>query len=82
MKKFIWTVIAVLLLGVTLSACGTGRKEAAEGKISVVTTIFPEYDWVRELFVRRFFRWCAPFWEFFFLFCLKHRWGLRLLPLT
>lgn len=47
MKKFIWTVIAVLLLGVTLSACGTGRKEAAEGKISVVTTIFPEYDWVR-----------------------------------
>lgn len=49
MKKFIWIVTAVLLLGVTLSACGTGRKEAAEGKISIVTTIFPEYDWVREL---------------------------------
>lgn len=44
MKKFISLLICVMLV----SGLCTGFASAAEnGKISVVTTIFPEYDWVR-----------------------------------
>ncbi len=45
MKKFGLTFLA---LGVMLLAsCGVPKK--SEQKIQVVTTIFPEYDWVREI---------------------------------
>ncbi len=48
MKKAISLIIAVLLLAGSLSACGSGgRQPAAEtGRLQIVTTIFPEYDWV------------------------------------
>jgi zinc transport system substrate-binding protein len=45
MKKYI-AIIMVLMLAVTgLAGCGKSTAKAGNG-ISVVTTIFPEYDWV------------------------------------
>ncbi len=45
MKKYISAFVALFLVLVTVAGCGT-NKQPADGKISVVTTIFPEYDWV------------------------------------
>ena len=45
MKKIISVLLAVLMLAGILTGCGkvpTGNNE----KLSIVTTIFPEYDWV------------------------------------
>ncbi len=53
MKKMI-PLFLVLTMAVSLLA-GCGKKNAAEtgesdsNKVSVVTTIFPEYDWVKEI---------------------------------
>lgn len=48
MKKLI-SVLCVMLLAVSmLTGCGTDASKD-NGKISIVTTIFPEYDWVREI---------------------------------
>lgn len=48
MKKLI-SVLCVMLLAVSmLTGCGTDASKG-NGKISIVTTIFPEYDWVREI---------------------------------
>lgn len=63
MKKIISALLAVLMLAGMLSGCANpsdvptvsttaapSQTEApAKTKISVVTTIFPEYDWVREI---------------------------------
>ena len=54
MMKKIFTIFLALTMAVGLLA-GCGKKNAAETgesnstKLSVVTTIFPEYDWVREI---------------------------------
>ena len=54
MMKKIFTIFLALTMAVSLLA-GCGKKNAAEkgksdsNKLSVVTTIFPEYDWVREI---------------------------------
>ena len=54
MMKKIFTIFLVLTMVVGLLA-GCGKKNAVEkgesdsNKLSVVTTIFPEYDWVREI---------------------------------
>ena len=46
MKRLILMVaVAVLALG-CLTACGKGGK-SDNGKLKIVTTIFPEYDWVK-----------------------------------
>ena len=48
MKKTISVIIAVILLLGCLSACSSGNQiAAASDKLQIVTTIFPEYDWVR-----------------------------------
>ena len=53
MKKII-TLVLALAMAVSLFT-GCGKKNNAEtgesdsNKLSVVTTIFPEYDWVREI---------------------------------
>ena len=48
MKKLI-SVLCVMVLAVSmLTGCGTDASKD-NGKISIVTTIFPEYDWVREI---------------------------------
>ncbi len=48
MKKNISFIIAVLLIAGCLSACGSGSVQPAaeSGRLRIVTTIFPEYDWV------------------------------------
>ena len=47
MKK-IFTVFALFLTAISFSACGS-EKSAQNGKIKVVATIFPIYDWTREI---------------------------------
>ena len=48
MKKFISLFIAAIVMATSLSACSSGNKgtKAGGGKIQIVATIFPEYDWV------------------------------------
>ena len=54
MMKKIFTIFLALTMAVGLLA-GCGKKNAAEkgesdsNKLSIVTTIFPEYDWVKEI---------------------------------
>ena len=51
MKKAISILLAVVLMTGCLSACGSGSRQPAAdtGKLQIVTTIFPEYDWVRNI---------------------------------
>lgn len=49
MKKVIVILLSVCLLSGMLSACGRDTRTAGSGKISVVATIFPIYDWLREI---------------------------------
>lgn len=48
MKKYIYVLLSAVLIVCSLSACssGNGQAAAADRKIQIVTTIFPEYDWV------------------------------------
>ncbi len=50
-KKFISVILAVLLAVGCLSACGSNDSRLVEEteKIQIVTTIFPEYDWVMNI---------------------------------
>ena len=52
MKKYIVVTILMaltLLCSAGLSSCSGGSSGDNNGKIKVVATIFPEYDWVREI---------------------------------
>jgi zinc transport system substrate-binding protein len=55
MKRFIAILISMLMLSAVLSGCGqdTGGQPAGEAEsakmINIVCTIFPQYDWVREI---------------------------------
>lgn len=49
MKKICVLFISVCLLLGMLAGCGTGAETPKTAKISVVTTIFPMYDWIREI---------------------------------
>ncbi len=50
MKRAISLIVAILLMAGNLSACGSGSSQPAEpGRIQIVTTIFPEYDWVMNI---------------------------------
>ncbi len=47
MKKFIvLMLISVIVVGLLFAG---GSKETSNGKLKVIATIFPEYDWVREI---------------------------------
>ena len=50
-NKAISLIIAVLLMAGCLSACSSGSKQPAAdtSKLQIVTTIFPEYDWVKNV---------------------------------
>ncbi|MBR0302637.1 MAG: zinc ABC transporter substrate-binding protein [Clostridia bacterium] len=48
MKKIIAALIALVMIISILASCDL-KKKTDGGKIDVVTTIFPEYDWVREI---------------------------------
>lgn len=56
MKKYISILLAAVMAVCCLSACGqnnsstnTQAKDNNDKQIKVVTTIFPEYDWVKEI---------------------------------
>ena len=49
MKKFCVLFISVCLIVGLLAGCGKGAETPKTAKISVVTTIFPMYDWIREI---------------------------------
>ncbi len=42
------SLILTVILALGLTACGAGSKKD-NGKIHIVTTIYPEYDWVRQV---------------------------------
>lgn len=47
-KKIVSIALAALMI-TGLTACGGKSSKSADGKLNVVTTIFPEYDWTREI---------------------------------
>ncbi len=53
MKKFFSLITAAAMLTVSVSACGFSSVDAGSvsghDKIQIVTTIFPEYDWVKNV---------------------------------
>ena len=53
MKKIIALLFALLITVGVFTGCGNQNgsesKEAASKKLNIVTTIFPEYDWVKEI---------------------------------
>ena len=52
LKKFIKNTIVILLIiiliAVTFSGCSGGTRNQ-DGRISIISTIFPHYDWVRQI---------------------------------
>ena len=48
MKKVLSLIIAAIMMAGSLCACSSGSKGTGAGndRIQIVTTIFPEYDWV------------------------------------
>lgn len=48
MKKILSVLLSVLLVTALFASCGTGETKKTD-KLSVVTTIFPEYDWVMQI---------------------------------
>lgn len=49
MKKIIIAVLCMLLTAGTLAGCGEKNKSEKNADLSIVATIFPGYDWVREI---------------------------------
>ncbi|OON87032.1 zinc ABC transporter substrate-binding protein [Oribacterium sp. C9] len=53
MKRFISLTMAAVLMGASVSACGFNsvevKPESGNDKVEIVTTIFPEYDWVKNV---------------------------------
>ena len=49
MKKIIAALCSILILASVLTGCAATPKTAENGQVKVVTTIFPLYDWVREV---------------------------------
>lgn len=47
MKKILCILLTLILLALSLAGCG--EKKDTDGKISIVTTVFPIYDWVVSL---------------------------------
>ena len=48
MKRII-SLVLVLVLAVSLFAGCSGTSSSDDGKLNIVTTIFPEYDWVKNI---------------------------------
>ena len=49
MKKIIIAVLCMLLTAGALAGCGEKNKSEKNAYLSIVATIFPGYDWVREI---------------------------------
>ena len=48
MKRYISLLLLMLAVTALFASCGRAPQKT-EGKISIVTTTFPEYDWVRQI---------------------------------
>ena len=48
-KKIISAMIVLTAALSVFSGCGASEKASSDDKLSIVTTIFPEYDWTREI---------------------------------
>ena len=49
MNKIIYTFISLIFTAIILISCGESNATAKNDKLSIVSTIFPEYDWVCEI---------------------------------
>ena len=49
MKKITALLLALMMLAGILAGCEKPKDTGKAGKLKVVTTIFPEYDWVRAI---------------------------------
>ncbi len=52
MKKTISVILVLAMLAAALSGCGVAKEQpetVTEGKLNIVTTIFPIYDWTRNI---------------------------------
>ena len=49
MKKITALLLALMMLAGILAGCGKPKDTGKAGKLKVVTTIFPAYDWVRAI---------------------------------
>lgn len=49
MKKILALLLALLISVGVLAGCGKQNDTANTNRLKIVTTIFPEYDWVREI---------------------------------
>ena len=49
MKKITALLLALMMLAGVLAGCGKPENTGKAGKLKVVTTIFPAYDWVRAI---------------------------------
>ena len=49
MKKILALLLALWIPAAVLSGCAPQDASAASNKLNIVTTIFPAYDWVREI---------------------------------
>ncbi len=49
LKKFITLFLCLILLAGSLAGCGGSGSQEDDGKLDIVVTIFPAYDWVCEI---------------------------------
>lgn len=49
MKKMICAVLALMMLCGIMTGCGSSAGSGADSTLHIVATIFPEYDWVRQI---------------------------------
>ena len=49
MNKIIYVFISLILTAIILTSCGNNEAATKNDKLSIVATIFPEYDWVNEI---------------------------------
>lgn len=49
MKKLLAAILCIAMLAGALSGCGTTVNPSDDGKLSIVTTIFPIHDWVNQI---------------------------------
>lgn len=49
MKKLLAAILCIAMLAGALSGCGTTVNPSDDGKLSILTTIFPIHDWVNQI---------------------------------
>lgn len=49
MKKFLSIILCILMIVATLAGCNNSGQSEKQKKLKIVTTIFPIYDWVKNI---------------------------------